>query len=291
MPIFHVAGFGHVLQLVMGLHRIVVLPCFEEVALLVAIQQHRATETGLVPTMLKRVLEHPRFAEFDSSSLRTLIYGASPIDSTLLGQALATLPQVGFYQGYGMTECASSVAILPAYAHLEPHASAGKLRSAGLPTVQSEVRIVDGEDRDVVLGSVGEIIVRGAMVMLGYWNQPQETASTLRGGWMHTGDSGYMDADGFLYTVDRLKDMVVSGGENVYSGEVENAIAQLPQVSMVAVIGIPDAQYGEGVHAVVVLRPGTALTEAEITAHCRTLIAGYKCPRSGCGNAPLFLLP
>jgi acyl-CoA synthetase (AMP-forming)/AMP-acid ligase II len=280
MPIFHVGGFGHVLQLIMGLHRIVILPSFEESAVLQAIQEHRVTETGLVPIMLKRVVEHPRFAEFDTSSLCIMIYGAAPIDTTLLAKALAVLPQVSFYQGYGMTECSPIISVLPAYAHLEPHASAGKLRSAGLPTVQSEVRIVDDEDRDVAPGRVGEIIVRGPMVMLGYWNKPQETVTTLRGGWMHTGDSGYIDKDGFLYTVDRLKDMVITGGENVYSGEVENAIAQMPEVSMSAVIGIPDDAFGERVHAVIVLRPGATLTAQAVTDHCRTLIAGYKCPRS-----------
>jgi len=280
MPIFHVGGFGHVLQLVMGLHRIVILPAFEEIAVLQAIQQYRATEIGLVPTMIKRVVEHPRFAEFDLSSLRLMVYGASPIDATLLTKALQALPQVSFYQGYGMTECSPIISVLPAWAHLEPHASAGKLRSAGLPTMQAELRIVDAEDRDVAPGSVGEILARGPMVMLGYWNKPKETAGALRGGWMHIGDSGYMDADGFLYTVDRVKDMIISGGENVYSGEVENAIAQMPEVSMSAVIGIPDEAFGERVHAVIVPRPGATLTAQAVTDHCRTLIAGYKCPRS-----------
>ncbi|WP_447791884.1 long-chain-fatty-acid--CoA ligase [Pseudomonas farris] len=280
MPIFHVGGFGHVLQLIMGLHRIVILPAFEEIAVLRAIQQHRATEMGLVPIMIKRMLEHPRFTEYDVSSVRLMIYGAAPIDATLLATALQALPRVNFYQSYGMTECSPIISVLPAYAHLEPHVSAGKLRSAGVPTMQADVRIVDAEDRDVPQDSVGEIITRGPMVMLGYWNKPQETAAALRGGWMHTGDSGYLDADGFLYTVDRLKDMIISGGENVYSAEVENAIAQMPEVSMSAVIGIPDDMFGERVHAVVVLRPGAVLTEQAVTEHCRTLIAGYKCPRS-----------
>ena len=280
MPIFHVGGFGHVLQLVLGLHRIVILPAFEETAVLQAIQQHRATEMGLVPIMIKRVVEHPRFADYDVSSLRLMIYGAAPIDATLLAKALAVLPGVSFYQGYGMTECSPIISVLPANAHLEPHASAGKLRSAGVPTMQAEVRIVDGEDRDVARGTVGEIIARGPMVMQGYWNKPEETVAALRGGWMHTGDSGYMDEDGFLYTVDRLKDMIITGGENVYSGEVENAIAQMPEVSMSAVIGIPDEAFGERVHAVIVLRPGVTLTAQAVTDHCRTLIAGYKCPRS-----------
>jgi long-chain acyl-CoA synthetase len=130
------------------------------------------------------------------------------------------------------------------------------------------------------VGEIGEILVRGPMVMQGYWNMPDLTAQTLRGGWMHTGDSGYVDADGYLYVADRIKDMIISGGENVYSTEVENAITSHPDVLQCAVIGIPDARWGEAVHAEVVRRPGAALTAAAIVAHCRGLIAGYKCPRS-----------
>ncbi|MET0349327.1 MAG: fatty-acid--CoA ligase, partial [Rhizobacter sp.] len=130
------------------------------------------------------------------------------------------------------------------------------------------------------VGTVGEICARGPMVMQGYWNKPAETAAALKDGWMHTGDGGRMDADGFFYVVDRIKDMIVTGGENVYSAEVENAIAQLPEVSMCAVIGVPDAHWGERVHAVIVPRPGATLEESGVIAHCRDLIAGYKCPRS-----------
>jgi acyl-CoA synthetase (AMP-forming)/AMP-acid ligase II len=143
----------------------------------------------------------------------------------------------------------------------------------------------------VPAGTVGEIAARGPMVMAGYWNKPEQTAEVLRDGWMHTGDGGYMDADGFVYVVDRLKDMVVTGGENVYSAEVENAIAQLPQVSMCAVVGVPDERWGERVHAVVVLRQGEVLDADALVAHCRTLIAGYKCPRSVAFVAEIPLSP
>lgn len=143
-----------------------------------------------------------------------------------------------------------------------------------------EVIIVDGDDKPVPSGEIGEIVVRGPNVMRGYWNKPEETAYALRGGWMHTGDMGYMDSDGFLYIVDRLKDVVISGGENVYSAEVEAAIYQHPAVAVCAVIGIPDEQWGEKVHAVIIPREGKTITEAELLEHCRKLIAGYKCPRS-----------
>jgi acyl-CoA synthetase (AMP-forming)/AMP-acid ligase II len=229
--------------------------------------------------MIRRLINCPGFPEFDLSSLRLLTYGAAPIDETLLTRAVQAFPNAEFFQGYGMTECAPTVTVLPGYAHL-PHSGSARLRSAGLPVELAEVGIVDVNDQDVGIDRVGEIVVRGPMVMQGYWNKPDETASALRGGWMHTGDVGYRDTDGFIYIVDRAKDMIVSGGENVYSGEVENAISQLPSVSMCAVIGIPDEAFGEGVHAIIVLRAGFTVSAEDVKMHCRTLIAGYKCPRS-----------
>jgi acyl-CoA synthetase (AMP-forming)/AMP-acid ligase II len=278
-PMFHVGGIALTLQLMMRLCEQVIVPTFDEVAVLQAIEHEHATETFMVPTMVKRLVEHPRFGEFDTSSLRLVLYGAAPIDDALLQQALQKLPRAQFCQLYGMTELSPVVTALPAWCHA-PDQPAHRRRSAGRPVPIAEVRIVDAEGRPVPAGTVGEIAARGPMVMQGYWNKPAQTAEVLKGGWMHTGDGGYMDADGFVYVVDRLKDMVVTGGENVYSAEVENAIAQLPQVSMCAVVGVPDEQWGERVHAVVVLRAGQALTADELVAHCRTLIAGYKCPRS-----------
>jgi acyl-CoA synthetase (AMP-forming)/AMP-acid ligase II len=159
-------------------------------------------------------------------------------------------------------------------------AIASLLRSAGRATLTTEVRIVDAVGREVPLGTVGEVTVRGPNTMLGYWNKPDLTAAVLRNGWMHTGDGGRMDEDGYLYIVDRMKDMIVSGGENVYSAEVENALAQHPAVAASAVIGIPSDAWGEAVHAVVVLKAGVVVTEQELSAHCHQMIAGYKCPRS-----------
>ena len=279
-PLFHIGGCALLLQAVHTLQRLVVVPMFDDVPVLRAIQDQRATEIFLVPTMIKRLIEHPRFGEFDVTSLRLMIYGAAPIDGTLLTQALRAFPNAGFYQAYGMTECAPVITVLSAQAHLDGRTDPARLRSAGQAIAPAEVRIVDAEDQDVARGSIGEIIARGPMVMQGYWNKPQETAAALRTGWMHTGDIGYMDADGFVFMVDRVKDMIITGGENVYSGEVENAIAQLPEVSMSAVIGIPNDNFGEQVHAVIVLRPGAALTAPAVIDHCRSLIAGYKCPRS-----------
>ncbi len=279
-PMFHVGGIGLVLQLMLRLCPQVILPGFDEVAILQAIHQERASETFLVPTMLKRLIEHPRFAQFDVSSLSLVLYGAAPIDEALLDQAMRVLPQAGFIQLYGMTELSPVITALPAWCHQPEHRASGKLRSAGRPTPVAEVRIVDADGMELPKGAVGEIAARGPMVMQGYWNKPEQTEAALRGGWMHTGDGGYMDDDGFVYVVDRIKDMIVTGGENVYSAEVENAILQLPQVLMCAVVGIPHEKWGESVHAAVVLRAGATLTQAQLVEHCRGLIAAYKCPRS-----------
>lgn len=279
-PLFHIGGCTLLLQAVQRQCPVVVVPLFDETAVLQAIEAHAVTETFLVPLMVRRLLDHPSFSSHDHSSLRILIYGASPIDSTLLSRALTAWPEVAFYQAYGMTECAPVITVLPAHAHHADYKGGEKSASAGLPITQVEMRIVDSEDRDVPRGTVGEILARGPMVMQGYWNKPAETEQALRGGWMHTGDGGYQDDDGYLFVVDRVKDMIVTGGENVYSGEVENAIAKMPGVAQSAVIAIPHPQFGEQVHAVVVLRPGAALTEDAIVQHCRGLIAGYKVPRS-----------
>lgn len=279
-PMFHVAGCGLSLQLMLRQTCQVVLPMFDELAILQAVQTEGISELFLVPTMIQRLIDHPRFADFDLSSIRLVLYGAAAIDAALLGRAMAALPNAGFCQAYGMTELAPTVVVLQPRDHLPGPDQAKRLRAAGQPVPIAELRIVDPEDRELPAGQVGEICARGPMVMLGYWNKPEQTAAALKGGWMHTGDGGYLDEDGYLYVVDRIKDMIVSGGENVYSAEVENAIAQLPQVAMCAVIGVPDDRWGERVHAVIVRKPGAALEADAVIAHCKTQIAGYKCPRS-----------
>ncbi|MBI5256461.1 MAG: long-chain-fatty-acid--CoA ligase [Burkholderiales bacterium] len=279
-PMFHVAGCGLTLILMMRLVPAIVVPMFDELAIFNAVQTHGVNEMFLVPTMIQRLLDHPRFAEFNLRSMRNLLYGAAPIDAALLERAMQALPGVDFSQAYGMTELSPTIAVLGPAEHRPGPNQARWLRAAGRPVPIAEVRIVDPEGNDCPLGTVGEIVARGPMVMQGYWNKPKETAAALKNGWMHTGDGGRMDEDGYLYVVDRIKDMIVTGGENVYSAEVENAIAQLPPVAMSAVIGVPDERWGERVHAVIVLRPGSALDEAAVINHCKTLIAGYKCPRS-----------
>ncbi|WP_405139106.1 acyl-CoA synthetase [Nocardia sp. NBC_01388] len=274
-PMFHLADLaGWMAEVLLGGTH-VIIPSFDPVSTLNAIAAHRVTDTLLVPVMIQLVVDHPRVAEFDLSSLDAIMYGASPIAQAVLERAMKVFPNASFTQAYGMTEVAPVATLLGPADH-----AAGLLRSAGRGAPHSEIRIVDPDDVPVPSGTVGEIVVRGDHVMLGYWNKPAETAGALRGGWMHTGDGGYLDDRGYLYVVDRIKDMIVSGGENVYSAEVENAVAAHPDVAACAVIGVPDAEWGERVHAVIVCVPGASVTTEQIREHTKTLIAGYKAPRS-----------
>jgi long-chain acyl-CoA synthetase len=193
---------------------------------------------------------------------------------------METFPNTQFVQGYGMTETSPLITLLDSKFHILAGAGAEKVKSAGRPCLTVEVKIVDINDDELPLGEIGEIVSRGPHVMQGYWKQPELTAAAIREGWMHTGDAGYMDEEGFIFIVDRVKDMIISGGENVYSIEVENALYQHPNVGQCAVFGIPDDQWGEAVYAIVVPKNGDGLGEAALSEHCHQLIAGYKCPRS-----------
>lgn len=284
MPMFHLADFSAMYGLLVtgGTH--VILPAFSAEAALKTIIDDQVSELMLAPTMIQMLLDgrqaNPALAQVELSAIRRIVYGASPISPVLLDRACACFPNAEFTQGYGMTELTTAGTMLDAQYHCAEHQASGKMYSAGRPVNCVELRIVDGDDRELPRGQVGEIVVRGPTVMLGYWNKPEATAEALRNGWMHTGDGGYMDEDGFVHIVDRLKDMIVSGGENIYSAEVENALSSHPAVAQCAVIGIPCDKWGETVHAVIVLKPGASAGEDEMVAHCRTLIAGYKCPRS-----------
>ncbi len=280
MPMFHLADFGPVVGLFVSGGAHVVIPMFDPRLTLETIDRERINQTLMAPTVLQMTLDwidaNPEAAaKIDLSSLQKLFYGASTISQTLLERARKAFANVGFCQGYGMTELSPTAAILL------PEDHHGKRpRAAGKAVANVELKIVDGEGDEVPRGTVGEIIVRGANVMLGYWNKPQETAKAVRNGWMHTGDGGYMDDDGFVYIADRIKDMIITGGENVYSGEVENALASHPAVKQCAVIGVPHEKWGETVHAVVVPKADQMVDLASVQAHCRDLIAGYKLPRS-----------
>ncbi|MBI3284367.1 MAG: long-chain-fatty-acid--CoA ligase [Burkholderiales bacterium] len=279
-PMFHAADFAlSMAQCIRGgAHTFV--PAFNPAGVLETIQAERVTHTIWVPTMVQMVADFPEIKNYDVSSLQTIVYGASPMNERVLERAMQALPGAGFIQAYGMTELSPVASILPPYHHTEEGRKSGKMRSAGRTALCSRIKIVDEEGAEVPRGTVGEVIVQGANVMKGYWNKPAETAAAVRDGWMHTGDGGYMDEDGFIFIMDRMKDMIISGGENVYSSEVENAITQHPAVAASAVIGIPDEKWGELVHAVVVRKAGAEVSDAELIAHCKQRIAGYKCPRS-----------
>lgn len=279
-PMFHLADLGATFGVTMRAGAHAFLPKFDPAGALQAIAETRATMTVLVPTMIGLIVHRPDVSEHDLTSLRTIAYGGAPMPEALLLRAIEVLPDCRFIQAYGMTELSPVATFLEPGYHTLEGPLAGRLASAGRAVSNVEVRIVDAEDREVPPGTIGEIVARGPTVMKGYWNQPETTALALRGGFMHTGDAGYMDEGGFLYVVDRLKDMVITGGENVYTIEVENAIYQHPAVAMCAVIGIPSDAWGETLHAVVVPKPGQELSEDAIVAHCRERIAGYKCPRS-----------
>jgi len=235
----------------------------------------------LVPVMIQFcLLTVPDAAERRYDDLRLIVYGASAIAEQTLRQAIDTF-RCDFIQAYGMTETTAAATGLLAADH--ERALRGKpelLASAGRPIVGTEIRIVDEEDRPVASGTVGEILVRGPQLMRGYWNLPEATRETLRGGWMHTGDAGLLDDDGYLYIKDRVKDMIISGAENIYPREVEEAVLAHEAVVDAAVIGVPDATWGEVIKAVVVLREGATATAEEIIASCRGRLAGYKCPQS-----------
>jgi long-chain acyl-CoA synthetase len=197
-----------------------------------------------------------------------------------LDRAISALPNTEFVQGYGMTELSPTATILSWKDHLAEARAKGRHRSAGRAAPMVEVRVVDPLGKPVPPRAVGEIVVRGDTVMMGYWERPEETAKAVIDEWMHTGDAGYIDEEAYVFIVDRIKDMIVTGGENVYSAEVENCIAQHPAVAQCAVFGIPNEHWGEAVHAVVMRKPGITVTEDEIIEFCKARIAGYKCPRS-----------
>jgi acyl-CoA synthetase (AMP-forming)/AMP-acid ligase II len=279
-PMFHLADGSATFGVTIsgGCH--VFVPRFDPDDCLQTMEQEKITHAVYVPTMLNMLANHPKVGDFDLSSLQVIQYGGSPMPEGVLRKALQVFPDSQFVQGFGMTEAAPVLTLLPArYATLDG-LYAGRLKSCGLPAYTAEVKIVDENRQEVPHGSIGELTAKGPMIMLGYWNKPQETEAVLENGWYYSGDAAYMDDEGFVFIVDRLKDMIISGGENVYSGEVEHAISLMPGVAEVAVIGIPDAKWGETVHAIVVPGEAATLTAADVIAHCRTHIAGYKCPRS-----------
>ncbi|HEY9249478.1 MAG TPA: AMP-binding protein, partial [Rariglobus sp.] len=281
-PMFHTADLLATCFVLRGAAN-AYLPTAESLAVMTAIERSRATATTLAPTMVIRLLNDPNFVNHDLSSLRCLLFGASAMTEEWIVRLARALPDAALYHGYGLTETSPNISML------EPESIGGALRagthgkilrSCGKPVLGAQVRIVDDAGSALPRGSAGEVIVRGPNLMSGYLNRPEDTAKAVRDGWLHTGDVGMLDDEGNLYILDRIKDMIVTGGENVYSAEVEQAISAHEGVLEAAVFGLPDDTFGERVAACVVRNPEADLTSEALIAHCRTRIAGYKVPRS-----------
>lgn len=277
MPLFHIGATAYAF---IGLRAGATLSIMADavpLAILQTIEQHAVTKALFVPALLLSLVNLPP-SQFNLGTLELIAYGTAPMPLELLRRSIDMFG-CKFVQLYGLTETTAPITYLPP----EDHDKQGneRMRSCGIPAPGVEIRIMDAETgKELSAGEVGEVVVRTAQIMAGYWKQPDATADAVRDGWLHTGDAGYLDKDGYLYIHDRIKDMVVSGGENVYPAEVENAIYGHPAVAEVAVIGVPDDRWGEAVKACVVLRAGQAATEEEIIRFARERIAAFKAPRS-----------
>lgn len=276
MPVFHVAGVNlGVIAVAQGATTIVMKEV-DPGRILELIPRHGINNAFFVPAVMLFLLQHPKVHETDFSSLRRLYYGASPIAEDLLLKAREVFG-CKFFQLYGLTETVGAATCLTDAAH-DP--ALGKLRACGKPYPGISIRVIDDKGADVPTGDVGEVAISSGVVMKGYWGRPEATAEAIRDGWFRTGDAGYLDSDGYLFIHDRVKDMIVSGGENIYPAEVENAVFGHPDVADVAVIGVPDDQWGESVKAIVVRKPGSEVTAENLIAFARTRIANFKAPKS-----------
>jgi acyl-CoA synthetase (AMP-forming)/AMP-acid ligase II len=274
-PLFHLAGIGWLHGSIFACATLVILPAAEISGIIAAIAAHRVTRATVLPALMPVLLDSVAQG-IDLSSLRLIVYGASPIPETLLARMLENF-RCGFMQNYGMTENSASVCYLGPDDH-----SLGSpvLLSCGRPYPHVVLRTVKADGGICAAGEVGEIELRSATLFKGYWNRPAATAEVLKDGWYATGDMGYLDQSGYLYLVDRKKDMIISGGENIYPAEVESAIGAHPDVIRAAVIGVPSERWGEEVKAVVIRRPDSALNAAALIGFLRPRIAGYKLPKT-----------
>ncbi|HKG21232.1 MAG TPA: AMP-binding protein, partial [Blastocatellia bacterium] len=255
-------------------------PRFDPIEVLEVISRERVTTTVLVPTMINFLLQHPSRDSYDLSSLRQITYGASPIAPETLRRSMEVFG-CRFAQGYGLTEAAPLLTVLSAADHAATmEQDMHLLASCGKPVPGVDVRVVDPDGLEVRPGEVGEIIARGANIMAGYWKRPEDTGNAIRDGWLHTGDLATVDREGYLYLVDRKKDMIVTGGENVFSTEVEAVLFKHPSIREAAVIGVPDETWGEAVHACITLKENHHVSEEELIDYCRQYLAVYKLPRS-----------
>jgi long-chain acyl-CoA synthetase len=279
-PMFHMADLAACFVFTILAAKHVIVPAFEPVLVAKTIKNSGVTDALLVPAMIQLVFDHPEFDPASVQGLKRILYGASPMPEGLLRRVMTALPGMEMVQAYGQTEMAPIMTVLMPDEHVTQGERSKLLRSAGRATYCVQLKIIDENGKTLSSGQVGEICAIGPNAMLGYWNKPKQTADTIIDGWVHSGDAGYLDEEGYLFIVDRVKDMIVSGGENVYSAEVESAVSTHPAVAQVAVVGIPDEEWGEAVHAIIVPRTGQTASVQDIIDHCRSKIAGYKCPKS-----------
>jgi acyl-CoA synthetase (AMP-forming)/AMP-acid ligase II len=277
-PLCHVSGYVVPLTHLRGGH-IVLTPMFEPESWMQLVDEHRITSTALAPTMFNFILQHPKVNEYKLTSLRSIGYGAAAMPVEVLRAAMARFGPI-VYSGFGMTELGGNVLTFPKAAHVRAvNGEEHLLASCGTPMCLSDVRVVDEQGHECPPGEVGEIVIQSEQVLKGYFRNEEGTRKAFEGGWFHTGDMARRDDEGFFYIVDRMKDMIISGGENVYSREVEEVLYAHPAVSEAAVIGLPDPTWGENVTAVIVLRDGMTATEADIISTARNRLAGFKKPK------------
>jgi acyl-CoA synthetase (AMP-forming)/AMP-acid ligase II len=283
LPMFHIGGDSHIWPFFLrgGCNVIMPVP-FDLADALKAIQEERITDIHIVPTQLVALLNLPDIDRYDLQCLKRIWYAASPMPTEILKQGLSVFG-TKFIQGYGLTESGPDVTVLSKENHHYPEESTetqSVLASCGRPCIGVHVRIVDDNGRDVEVGEIGEIVVQSKRIMTGYYHRPEETKEAIRDGWLYTGDLGYYDEKGYIYIADRKKDMIITGGENVYPIEVENVIYRHPAVKEVAVIGVPDPYWIERVHALVVLKEDFQTSEDDIIDFCKEHIAKYKSPKT-----------
>ncbi len=278
-PLYHIADLELFFGMTFACAANVLLREFRPERVLEIIEKERVTVSFLVPAMINALLEHPSFDAHDTSSLRLIVYGGSSIPEDRLRGALTRL-SCKLAQGYGLTETSPLLCVLPSEDHVLDGPRARRIRSCGRPAHNVEVKIFDDRDVECPAEQVGEIVARGRNIMHGYYKRPEATAEALRGGWFHTGDLGFRDADGYIYIVDRKKDMIITGAENVYPREVEEVLYTHPAVLEAAVIGVPSERWGETIKAVVVVRSGGSVSERELIDYARERLAHYKAPTS-----------
>lgn len=279
-PMFHIADCAGLFGISQAGGSHFFIPGFVPKLFFEAVSKFKINETILVPTMVNMAVHDPEITKYDLTSLKKIMYGASPMPEPVIVKAIEMLPNCTFYHAYGQTECAPLLTCSGPETHVFDGPLAYKFKSCGKAVMGVELMIADENGNELPRGNVGEIYARGSNVMLGYWRQKELTEKAMHNGWMKTGDGAKMDEEGYVYIVDRVKDMIISGGENIYSTEVENAIYSMGKILECAVIGIPDDKWGETVHAIVRLKDGENLSEEEIKNYCHENIAGFKCPKS-----------